>query len=40
MIVIYFKGSLLFVLSKLHHLNEEERAGCFALIVFLLSCDS
>ena len=21
------------------HLNEEERAGCFALIEFLLSCD-
>ena len=21
------------------HLEEEERAGCFALIVFLMSCD-
>ena len=23
-----------------HHLDGEERAGCLALIVFLVSCDS
>ena len=22
-----------------NHLDEEERAGCFALIIFLMSCD-
>ena len=32
-----FWKALLYVLSKLH-LDEEERAGCFAFIVFWMSC--
>ena len=37
-LVLVFVMHYLSVISSLHHL-EEERAGCFTLIVFPMSCD-